>query len=113
MQYETSGTLQRIRSSPVHRRSRPVEPGEAEWNLDTLEALFDYYFVQPSVIRRKKDALKQELKDAGKRRPSNLHAQWRSHSRVRPSGVHRCAAPGGRSRGWIKIRIPYRPACAG
>jgi len=43
-----------------------VEPGEAEWLLDTLEGLFDFYFVQPAVLKRKRDALNQKLKDAGK-----------------------------------------------
>ena len=43
-----------------------VEPGEAEWNLDVLEALFDFYFVQPAKIKRKKEALNLKLKDAGK-----------------------------------------------
>ena len=44
----------------------PVEPGEAEWNLDVLEALFDFYFVQPSRLRAKKDALNKKLQEAGK-----------------------------------------------
>ena len=44
----------------------PIEPGEAEWNLDTLEAVFDFYFVQPEVIRKKREALDKKLKDAGK-----------------------------------------------
>jgi hypothetical protein len=35
----------------------PVEPGEAEWNLDVLETLFDFYFVQPEIFQRKKEAL--------------------------------------------------------
>ena len=43
-----------------------VEPGEAELNLDVLEALFDFYFVQPVVVRKKKDALNKKLTDAGK-----------------------------------------------
>ena len=43
-----------------------VEPGEAEWNLEVLESLFDFYFVQPSVLKKKKEALNQKLKDAGK-----------------------------------------------
>jgi hypothetical protein len=43
-----------------------VEPGEAEWMLDTLEGLFDFYFVQPAKLREKRDALNQKLKDAGK-----------------------------------------------
>ena len=45
----------------------PVEPTEAEWNLDVLEALFDFYFVQPDVVRKKKAALNQKLKEAGKK----------------------------------------------
>ncbi len=28
-----------------------VEPGEAEWNLDVLDALFDHYFVKPAVAQ--------------------------------------------------------------
>lgn len=43
-----------------------VEPGEAEWNLDVLESLFDFYFVQPAVIKRRRDALNAKLKNAGK-----------------------------------------------
>jgi hypothetical protein len=43
-----------------------VEPGEAEWNLDVLESLFDFYFVQPAQLRAKKDALNKKLADAGK-----------------------------------------------
>jgi hypothetical protein len=38
-----------------------VEIGEAEWNLDTLESLFDYYFVQPAAIKAKRDALDRKL----------------------------------------------------
>lgn len=45
----------------------PVEPGEAEWNLDVLESLFDFYFVQPATIKRKKGALNQKLRNAGKK----------------------------------------------
>ena len=45
----------------------PVEPVEAEWNLDVIEALFDFYFVQPAVVRKKKAALDKKLKDAGKK----------------------------------------------
>lgn len=43
-----------------------VEPGEAEWNLDVLESLFDFYFVQPAEIKKKRDALNAKLKAAGK-----------------------------------------------
>ena len=43
-----------------------VEPGEAEWNLDVLEGLFDFYFVQPAVSAQKRTALNKKLQDAGK-----------------------------------------------
>jgi len=43
-----------------------VEPGEAEWLLDLLESLFDYYFIQPAIMKRKKDDLNKKLADAGK-----------------------------------------------
>ncbi len=43
-----------------------VEPGEAEWNLDVLESLFDLYFVQPELSKKRKAALNQKLTDAGK-----------------------------------------------
>jgi hypothetical protein len=43
-----------------------VEPGEAEWSLDVLEGLFDFYFVRPAKIKEKKDALNTKLKEAGK-----------------------------------------------
>jgi hypothetical protein len=45
----------------------PVEAGEAEWNLDVIESLFDFYFVQPAITKRKKDALNQKLQEAGKK----------------------------------------------
>jgi Domain of unknown function (DUF4145) len=43
-----------------------VEDGEAEWCLDVLESLFDFYFVQPKVLAEKKAALNKKLTDAGK-----------------------------------------------
>ncbi len=43
-----------------------VEPGEAEWNLDVLESLFDYFFVQPAILKSKRNALNAKLKKAGK-----------------------------------------------
>ncbi len=45
----------------------PVEPGEAECNLDVIEALFDFYFVQPVLLQKKRDAINQKLTDAGKK----------------------------------------------
>jgi hypothetical protein len=43
-----------------------VEPGEAEWNLAVLESLFDFYFVQPALLKSKRDALNAKLKAVGK-----------------------------------------------
>ena len=43
-----------------------IEPGEAEWNLDILEGLFDFYFVQPHKLQEKREKLNQKLKDVGK-----------------------------------------------
>jgi hypothetical protein len=43
-----------------------VEPGEAEWNLDTLEGLFDHYYVQPALLKEKQEALNKKLAEAGK-----------------------------------------------
>ncbi|WP_292413931.1 MULTISPECIES: DUF4145 domain-containing protein [unclassified Methylophaga] len=44
----------------------PVEQGEAEWNLDVLDSLFDFYFVQPEQIKKRRDALNIKLSEAGK-----------------------------------------------
>lgn len=43
-----------------------VEPGEAEWTLDVLEDLFDFYFVRPARIASKRNALNKKLAEAGK-----------------------------------------------
>ena len=44
-----------------------VEPEEAEWNLDVLEALFDHYYVQPARAQAKRDALNKKLDNAGQK----------------------------------------------
>lgn len=43
-----------------------VEPHEAEWNLEVLEGLFDFYYVQPSKAAARRAALDEKLKAAGK-----------------------------------------------
>ncbi|HPT73153.1 MAG TPA: DUF4145 domain-containing protein [Candidatus Cloacimonadota bacterium] len=43
-----------------------VEPGEAEWTLDVIESVFDFYFVQPEKMKAKRDALNKKLTAAGK-----------------------------------------------
>jgi hypothetical protein len=44
----------------------PVEPAEAEWNLDVLERLFDYYYVQPLVDEQMRSQTNVKLREAGK-----------------------------------------------
>jgi hypothetical protein len=43
-----------------------VEPGEAEWLLDTLEIAFDFYYVQPAEAARKRNRIDAKLREAGK-----------------------------------------------
>ena len=43
-----------------------VEPGEAEWCLEVIEILFDFYFVRPADIERRTIALNQKLTETGK-----------------------------------------------
>jgi hypothetical protein len=43
-----------------------VEPEEAEWNLEVLEGLFEFYYVQPAIDQAKIDALNAKLSAAGK-----------------------------------------------
>lgn len=43
-----------------------VEPGEAEWNLDVLEDLFDHIFVKEAKRKKRIGNVNQKLKEAGK-----------------------------------------------
>jgi uncharacterized protein DUF4145 len=43
-----------------------VQPGEASWNIDTLEALLDWYYVQADVRQRKIAELNARMAEAGK-----------------------------------------------
>jgi len=43
-----------------------VEPGEAEWLLDTLESFLDFYFIEPAKLSKKRDALNKKLEEASK-----------------------------------------------
>ena len=38
----------------------PVEPGEAEWCLEVIEMLFDFYFVRPADIQKRQRAWEQK-----------------------------------------------------
>lgn len=44
----------------------PVEAGEAEWNLDVLDSLFEFFFVGPARAAERRAALNAKLKEAGK-----------------------------------------------
>jgi len=63
-------TIGNFAAHPVKSKSTgeivEVEPGEAEWLLETLEALFDFYFVRPAKLAAKRDALNKKLAEAGK-----------------------------------------------
>ena len=43
-----------------------VEAGEAEWNLEVLDLLFDHYYVQPALSQQRRDALNKKLQDSNK-----------------------------------------------
>lgn len=43
-----------------------VEEGEAEWNLDILEALFNFYYVGPLEAEEKRNLLNKKLSEIGK-----------------------------------------------
>lgn len=44
----------------------PVEEHEAEWNLEVLEGLFDFYYVQPAKDAARRAAINAKLAAAGK-----------------------------------------------
>mgnify|MGYP007086314222 FL=1 len=44
----------------------PVEPHEAEWNLEVLDMLFDFCYIQPTKNAAKREALNAKLLEAGK-----------------------------------------------
>lgn len=44
----------------------PVEPEEAEWNLEVLESLFEHYYVQPARAAERRAKLDEKLAKAGK-----------------------------------------------
>ena len=43
-----------------------VEPQEAEWNLEVLEQLIDFYYIRPALSQKKRDELNNKLVEAGK-----------------------------------------------
>lgn len=43
-----------------------VEPGEAKWNLEILDALFDHYFVKPKKAAERRERMNAKRSEAGK-----------------------------------------------
>ena len=43
-----------------------VEPGESEWLIEVIEALFDFTFVQPKKLQQRRDEINEKLKKIGK-----------------------------------------------
>lgn len=44
----------------------PVETGEAEWLIEVIEALFDFVFIQPIKLERRRIELNIKLEEIGK-----------------------------------------------
>lgn len=44
-----------------------VDPEEAEWCLEIIEALFDHYYVAPARARERLEQLNQKLAQAGRK----------------------------------------------
>jgi len=45
-----------------------VELGEADWNLDVLEMLFDFFYIGPAKAKAKREAMNAKLGEAGKKK---------------------------------------------
>ena len=45
-------------------RLAPVNEGEARWLLDVLQPLFEFYYVQPARLRRKRYAVEDRIAPA-------------------------------------------------
>lgn len=43
-----------------------VEPGEAEWSIETISALLNFVYVQPKRIEKRRRELNSKLRDMGK-----------------------------------------------
>jgi hypothetical protein len=43
-----------------------VEPGEAEWLLDLLREVLDFFFVAPARRQARRDGINAKLRQAGK-----------------------------------------------
>ena len=64
---ESLHTLREIGNFAAHPQQHqstgeivPVEPGEAEWCLEVIEMLFEFYFVRPADIKRRRTEWEQK-----------------------------------------------------
>ena len=64
----------------------PVEPAEADHNLDVIEALFDHFFVQPAKTKKRREALNRKLAAVGKRPLGDGRAEKADDSSVAATG---------------------------
>jgi hypothetical protein len=66
---DTVRLIGKFAAHPVKSKSTgeivAVEPGEAEWNLDVLDDLFDFFYARPDRRKAKRDAFEGKLKEAG------------------------------------------------
>jgi len=58
----------------------PVEIGEAEWNLDVLESLFDVYCVQPEGLRKKRAKVERRRERIGRGRMDESRGERQTRS---------------------------------
>lgn len=59
-----------------------VEEGEAELNLDVLEGLFDFYFIQPALMKERLKKLNKKLAEAGKPPIKSLGSQSENMAKI-------------------------------
>lgn len=55
-----------------------VDPEEAEWLLNVLETLFDYLFVLPAMAEKRRQALNEKLRAAGRRELPSTSSSYES-----------------------------------
>lgn len=116
--------------SPATGEDLEVEDGEADWTLDTLDALFGHLFVEPARLAVRKAALTEKLIGAclmipGVRKPQSTNPE-RAESlsekpNRRPSELGKLAVTNAEhlsrrtpdSMPWIFRHGSRRPACVG
>ncbi len=64
----------------------PVEPKEAEHNLNVIEALFDHFFVKPEKARKLREALDRKTAATKEQAPANGRTETADGSSAAESG---------------------------